>query len=313
LTVCNRIGNFWFFERSYIPDVLPFYSCINPGFKWNGTALPKWSICIRHLFERYIAAPVFGVLNHQLHCEANMDMQDRTLPFFLSPADQVTRDLANQPKCLAQFAALWNDYLDGFAQQAIVGNPWQLTNSSNTPYYYNPLTTAIPATAAATAIQWSAMPGRIAYYNEADWNSQLSQAQINQLAEFGWQPGPSAAGSQTFPQIDKDPCSGQSDPKPYGPYGPQGWLGRGAVLAPPPRRRAAAALTASFGAPIPSPEADFAGLRQDRFQGRGAAGVPAVGSAAPVRRLPEYLALRVPPPPPVVGLAPAPGRYVLMP
>lgn len=153
-----------------------------------------------------------------------MDMQDRPLPLFRSPADQATRDLADQPALLASFAALWNDYLDGFSQQAIVGNPWQVSNSANTPYYYNPLTTPMPAASRAKAIQWSAMPGRIAYYNEADWNSQLSATQINQLADFGWQPDPGAADRQSFPGISNDPCSGLPAPKPFGPYGPRGWM-----------------------------------------------------------------------------------------
>ncbi|VWC67522.1 hypothetical protein BLA18110_01718 [Burkholderia lata] len=145
------------------------------------------------------------------------------LPAFRSPANQAARDLADYPTALTAFAALWNAYLDAISQQAIVGNPWQASNSANTPYYFNPLTTVIPTDAPTKPVQWSAMPGRIAYYDQADWDSELSLTQINQLADYGWTPSPSAAGRQTFPNLTTDPCSGDPDVKAYGPYGPRGW------------------------------------------------------------------------------------------
>ncbi|MBI5257915.1 MAG: hypothetical protein HY855_15525 [Burkholderiales bacterium] len=152
-----------------------------------------------------------------------MTPQARALSHFRSPADQVLRDLSGNAPALESFTALWSDYLDGISQQAIVGNPWQMSNSSNTPYYYNPLNTVIPTTAPTKGIQWSAMPGRIGFYNGADWQSALSATQINQLADFGWQPGPAASNRQSFPDITTDPCSGQAEQLPYGPYGPRGW------------------------------------------------------------------------------------------
>lgn len=147
----------------------------------------------------------------------------QTLAQFRSPADQALRDLSGQPEVLKAFTGLWSDYLDGITRQAIVGNPWQMTNSADSPSYYNPLTTEIPADAATKGIQWSAMPGRIGYYNQADWGGDLTPAQINQLADFGWQPGASAPNRQSFPDINTDPCSGQSIQLTYGPYGPRGW------------------------------------------------------------------------------------------
>ncbi|UKE74789.1 hypothetical protein [Xanthomonas graminis] len=152
-----------------------------------------------------------------------MDMPDRTLPFFRTPADQGTRDLQHNPALSTKLGALWSDYLNGITEQTIVGNPWQQSYSANTPYYYNPLTTPIPRSAQATNINWSAMPGRIAYYNGADWKSQLSATQINQLADFGWQPDAADPHRQSFPDLVTDPCSGEPAAKKYGPYGPRGW------------------------------------------------------------------------------------------
>lgn len=152
-----------------------------------------------------------------------MTANARPLPKFRSPADQVVRDLSGSAAELREFESLWNDYLDGIAQQAIVGNPWQASYSSNTTSYFNPLTTDIPPSAKTQAVQWSALPGRIMAYNVADWSSRLSQTQVWQLADFGWQPSPGAPGAETFPEIT-DPCSaGPGTPSPYGPYGPRGW------------------------------------------------------------------------------------------
>lgn len=150
-------------------------------------------------------------------------MTDRKLPAFRSPADQATRDLAHDPARLAAFSELWNQHVNGFTQQAMLGNPWQQTFAANTTNYFNPLDTVIPSSAATQPIQWPALPGRIAYYNQADWGSALDQAAIWQLADYGWYPSASAAGRKTFPNITTDPCSGQPDEKPYGPYGPRGW------------------------------------------------------------------------------------------
>ena len=150
-------------------------------------------------------------------------MSDHVLPQFRSPADQATRDLASDPARLVAFSQLWTGYLDGFTQQSIVGNPWQATNAENTPYYYNPLTTVIPSTAKSLPIQWSAMPGRISAYNASDWDNALTQEQINQLADYGWQPDRTSPERSTFPSIVTDPCTNKAENLEYGPYGPRGW------------------------------------------------------------------------------------------
>ncbi|TDV39152.1 hypothetical protein C7405_101269 [Paraburkholderia caballeronis] len=142
---------------------------------------------------------------------------------FRSPADQAVRDFSDDPAAFAAFTELWSEYLDAIAQQAIVGNPWQASNSSNTPYYFNPLTTAIPADAPTRPIQWPALPARIGCRDEADWGGPLSAAQIGQLADYGWTPSPGAPDRRTFPHLSADPRTGKAGAKAYGPYGPRGW------------------------------------------------------------------------------------------
>lgn len=145
-----------------------------------------------------------------------------TLPVFRSPADQATRDLAGDPALLDQFQELWNTNENGFTQQSILGNPWTVSNSANATNYFNPLETDIPTSALVTPISWNAMPGRIPYYNQADWGSLLSPAQIQEIADYGTYTD-GGGQQQTFPNITKDPCSGEAEDRPYGPYGPRGW------------------------------------------------------------------------------------------
>lgn len=138
------------------------------------------------------------------------------LSVFRTPADQASRDLAGDPAALDAFGALWTHYLDAISQQAIVGNPWQASNSSNTPYYFNPLTTALPRDARVQAVRWSAMPGRIAHHERAGGADALQRARIDQLADYGWTPSSTAPGRRTF---RAPPAGGDA----YGPYGPRGW------------------------------------------------------------------------------------------
>src|SRR5262245_8670477 len=97
-----------------------------------------------------------------------------TLSMFRSPADQARKDLAGKPALLSQFETLWNTFVNGFTQQSILGNPWTASNSSNSTNYFNPLVTDVPTNAVVQNISWNAMPGRISYYNSADWGSLLT-------------------------------------------------------------------------------------------------------------------------------------------
>jgi hypothetical protein len=144
-----------------------------------------------------------------------------TLSTFRSPADQATKDFAGKPALLDQFQAIWNTYVNGFTQQSILGNPWTVSNSSNATNYFNPLVTDVPTDAVVQNIFWNAMPGRISYYNSADWGSLLTQEQIYEIADFGTYDD--GGVQKTFPNITKDPCSGAAEDLKYGPYGPRGW------------------------------------------------------------------------------------------
>lgn len=144
------------------------------------------------------------------------------LPKFRSPADQATKDFAGRPELLDRFETLWNTNIDGFTQQAILGNPWTATDAAETTSYFNPLDTDVPAAAIFQGISWNAMPGRIPYYNGEDWNSVLTAEQINQLADTGLYTN-DESDQNTFPNITKDPCTLQPEDLKYGPYGPRGW------------------------------------------------------------------------------------------
>lgn len=107
----------------------------------------------------------------------------------------------------------WNANLNGFTQQGITGDPWNSTNASGITHYFNPLDTPIPSGAAEASITWGAFPGRIGRYFP-----QLSQGNQWSLADTGYQ-----TNGQSFPSITTNPCTGQSEDLPYGPYGPRGW------------------------------------------------------------------------------------------
>jgi hypothetical protein len=134
------------------------------------------------------------------------------LPFFLPPAQQGDFKDPNQYQ---KFVRLWSTYVNGFTQQAILGNPWTATYSQYQDYYYNPLTTDVPSSSKTAPIQWSAFPGRI-NYNFPN----LPQVDRWSLADTGYM-----TNGQTFPQITADPCGTPPPPpsRPYGPYGPRGW------------------------------------------------------------------------------------------
>ncbi len=120
------------------------------------------------------------------------------------------QDFENQPVLQQMLNALWNQNLDGFNQQGMVGNLWNATNTPELTNYYNPLD-GVPAGAnnGPVPITWSAFPGRLAYNYPT-----LPQTTLNQLADTGAMPA----------QISNSPCDASQQPNaPYYPYGPRGW------------------------------------------------------------------------------------------
>lgn len=132
---------------------------------------------------------------------------------FVPPANQ--QDFPDSPEQQAALNNQWNINLNGFTQQAILRDPWNLTNATDITNYVNPAVTPLPANLNIQPIQWNAFPGRISYYFP-----QLSPDDVLSLADTGYQ----LDGTTSFPDITKDPCNGlPAKPKLYGPYGPRGW------------------------------------------------------------------------------------------
>jgi hypothetical protein len=125
-------------------------------------------------------------------------------------------DFQNDPGKAEEFATLWNINVNGWTQQAIMGNPWNATNTSNQTFYFNPLVTDIPAGVQQARVTWIAFPNRINFYLGSFTQSQLWEIADNGVLSDG----------TTFPNIPNASaiCSQQTTPTiPYGPYGPRGW------------------------------------------------------------------------------------------
>jgi hypothetical protein len=149
-----------------------------------------------------------------------------TLKAFSPPADQ--QDLAGDPSLQSQLDQHWNTNVDGFTQQAIVGNPWSSTNASDQTAYYNPLDVDIPDGTAAVPVTWSPFPNRLSQYcgqNASPPNPyNYSIDQLEELADTGFVTVDGA--TEPLPEIPTVLCP-QADwskpTHPYGPYGPRGW------------------------------------------------------------------------------------------
>ncbi len=152
-----------------------------------------------------------------------------TLSSFSTPAfiQEATLDCQQQ----ALLNALWHTNVEGFTQQAIMGNPWNNLNSPVQSTYYDPSKTHIPPGTAAALVTWIAFPNRLQQYlaeNQVPPNPyQLKPSQLYQLADFGYYT--QNGKKMPFPGIPKTICpqpdwADQSNFQTYGPYGPRGWL-----------------------------------------------------------------------------------------
>lgn len=150
------------------------------------------------------------------------------LPAFDPPAehDDFTSEEAEQR---AQFLATWSSFMQASTEIAITGDPWQSLDDQNRSFYFNPLTTSIPDDATPAAIEWNAFPGRlIAYFGSAS-PSNLTDAQLDELADTGKVAAVPAFASG-FPNIPSKVCPTLDWSQPpsqwrtFGPPGPRGWL-----------------------------------------------------------------------------------------
>lgn len=128
------------------------------------------------------------------------------IPRFDAPALQDVKDFAGRAAELQLFQTLWNTNVNGWTQQAIVGD-----------YYYNPLVEPdVPPSSQAVKVPWFAFPNRITYYF-----SGFSAAQMQEFADTG-----TLSDGTPIPAIPNQllVCAGDLTPTiPFGPYGPRGW------------------------------------------------------------------------------------------
>lgn len=160
-----------------------------------------------------------------------------TLAQFWPPANQ-----QDFPQGSSQDEALrtqWNTNVNGWAQQGILGNPWNSTNGAFQDFYFNPLTTDVPQPATIKGIFWPPFPNRLNWYFNQQVNPNAGyNLDETQLWQFG-DGGPMAVTDQhsnpfftAWPQIPTNVCSDPCPPgastsppvlKAFGPYGPRGW------------------------------------------------------------------------------------------
>lgn len=117
--------------------------------------------------------------------------------------------------------ALWSARVDGFTQQAILGDPWNSGNQADQSSYYDPLQTDIPSDAVAALVTWTAFPNRLVQYLGADQSPanpyNLTNDQLLAIADSG-------SGFEQIPTVHCPQADWSGDLGPYGPYGPRGWL-----------------------------------------------------------------------------------------
>jgi hypothetical protein len=152
-----------------------------------------------------------------------------TLSAFSTPA--LVQDLATQPLLQIQLNELWNNRVEAFVQQAIFGDPWNTSYASNQTAFYDPTQTDMPSTALTALVAWVPFPNRLIQYCGQPQSGpvnpyKLSQQQLYSLADYAYYID-NNGNQQTFPEIPSVLCpqaDWTSTLKPYGPYGPRGWL-----------------------------------------------------------------------------------------
>ena len=148
---------------------------------------------------------------------------------FAPPAN--VQDLPSDPQKQAALVSRWTQYLEGFIQLAIVGDPWTNINDENRVLYFNPLTTPLSPDAIVVPITWVAFPNRLSSYFAASQGSPygLTDQALYELADQGYLKE-NADFSGGFPPVPSDvyPAIDWHQPKDdweaYGPPGPRGWM-----------------------------------------------------------------------------------------
>lgn len=139
---------------------------------------------------------------------------------FTTPA--CNNDFPNDPVAYEQLADAWSQNVDGFTNQAIIGNPWTTLYASAQTAYYNPLATPILEGSGAVDVPWVAVPNRLTQYlgqNQVPANPyQLTSSQLFALADSG------ELANYPIPETLCPTPDWTGPTQTYGPYGPRGWL-----------------------------------------------------------------------------------------
>jgi hypothetical protein len=163
------------------------------------------------------AAPHLPITPDYVFNEATNTYQ---LVRFTLPA--CNNDFPDNPAAYEQLAAAWSQNVNGFTNQAITGNPWNMLYAAAQTAYYNPLTTPIPKDSAAVDVAWIAFPNRLVQYlgqNQVPPNPyNLSQDDLYALADSG------ELAAYPIPTVRCPQADWSGSTEPYGPYGPRGWL-----------------------------------------------------------------------------------------
>jgi len=151
---------------------------------------------------------------------------------FSTPARQ--NDFPNNPTLWQEMQALWNTYVTGFNEQAIVGDPWNQQFTSNVFWWYNPVTTNVPSGVGAKLIFWTAFPNRlITYFGDASTGTAYPNPNNFPITTLFEMADTGQLNGGPFPQIPTQRCSGpngvngpdwNSPKQAYGPFGPRGWM-----------------------------------------------------------------------------------------
>ncbi len=152
------------------------------------------------LFGRGAAAGAFlATLPRSLEAQASLcpGVSGTTLPAFSTPA--CVRDFQSAV-LQRELDQRWNRNVNQWTEQAIVGNPWGSNLDSNRAWYFNPLTTPIPANSPTKLVEWIAFPNRIASYLGAPQH-RFTSAQLLEFAENG-----RLADGTPLPYIPQNVC-----------------------------------------------------------------------------------------------------------
>lgn len=161
---------------------------------------------------------------------------------FSTPALQGAKDynqLGLPAADLAVFEADWSDYVTGWTEMGMIGDPWSNLNDAPRDNYYNPIASGMGALTAAV-VEWTPFPNRLIQFltqpgitNGGQLSRALTADEVQALADTGQiaMNGTTfvlnaPTSGQVLLKIPKDRCPSINWTGPYvdfSPSGPRGW------------------------------------------------------------------------------------------